>query len=340
MRGKLNPLFFLAAVVMLAATAVQAVTIDLVTVGNPGNAADNTGYGAVDYAYQIGKHEVTAGQYTAFLNAVAKTDTYGLYNASMAITHYSLGYGSGINRSGSSGGYNYSVDDAFVNRPVNYVSWGDAARFVNWLDNGQPIGDQGDGTTETGAYTLDGATSAAQLAAVRRNPGWTWALPSEDEWYKAAYHKGGNVSAGYWLFPTQSDLAPGRDMADVSGNNANYYGTPVPLANPYWGTTVGQFQNSESAYGTFDQGGNVWEWNEAVIGTSRGLRGGSFYAGAESPADMCSTTRWHGDPSADNNYVPLGLFGFRVVQVPEPGSLALLAGVAVTMLLRRRSQNA
>ena len=69
-----------AATVLLAAGAAQAVVIDTVPVGNAGNAADTTGYGSVAYTYNIGKYEVTAGQYTAFLNAVAATDTYALYN--------------------------------------------------------------------------------------------------------------------------------------------------------------------------------------------------------------------------------------------------------------------
>ena len=59
----------------------------MVTVGNPGNAADTrydaTGFGSVGYVYQIGKYEVTAGQYTEFLNAVAKADPNGLYNTAM-----------------------------------------------------------------------------------------------------------------------------------------------------------------------------------------------------------------------------------------------------------------
>ncbi len=315
-----------AVVGVFAVSSAWAVNVETVPVGNSGNLADTNGYGTVNYDYNIGKYEVTAGQYAEFLNAVAKTDTYSLYNPNM-----------GVSRAGASGGYQYNAANDWTNRPINYVSWGDAARFANWLHNGQPVGEQGNGTTETGAYTLDGATSAAQLSSVTRNAGWIWAISSEDEWYKAAYYRGGNTSAGYWLFPTQSDSAPGRDLADASGNNANYYGTPVPIANPYWATVVGEFQNSDSAYGTFDQGGNVWEWNEAIIGSSRGLRGGSFYAGAESPIDLYSSTRWSGDPSADDNYVGLGIFGFRVVTVPEPASITLLAITGLLMIRRRRA---
>jgi len=153
--------------VFLVSAAAAAVDIQTVPVGNPGNAADTHGagyYGAVAYTYNIGKYEVTAGQYTDFLNAVAKTDTYGLYYTDMSRTDF----GSGIARSGSSGSYAYSVDPAFVNRPVNYVSWGDSARFANWLHNGQPMGAQDLTTTEDGAYYLNGATSDAQLLAVSR----------------------------------------------------------------------------------------------------------------------------------------------------------------------------
>ena len=87
----------------------------------------------MDHAYAIGKYEVTAGQYTEFLNAKAKTDTYGLYNTNM----WSDTYGCKIQQTGSSGSYAYSVAADYANRPVNYVSFWDAARFTNWLHNGQ-----------------------------------------------------------------------------------------------------------------------------------------------------------------------------------------------------------
>ena len=150
---------------------------------------------------------------------------------------------------------------AFVNRPVNYVSFWDACRFANWLNNGQG----GPGTHRDGAYTL--TTGGMTNNTITRNTGATWAVTSEDEWYKAAYYKGGSTNAGYWLYPTSSNTAPGQDMADVSGNNANYYTDPYvyPIDPACYTTVAGEFQNSDSPYGTFDQGGNVWEWNEAIM---------------------------------------------------------------------------
>lgn len=74
--------FFVGVASLLAALPLpaHAISIDLVPVGNAGNANDagGSGIGAVAYDYQIGKYDVTIGQYTAFLNAVAATDTYPL----------------------------------------------------------------------------------------------------------------------------------------------------------------------------------------------------------------------------------------------------------------------
>ena len=155
MGGTLNP---------TTGTWTGSASLQFVTVGNPGNAADTAansdnpnGQGAVPYVYQMGKYDVTAGQYTAFLNAVAATDTYGLYNSNMALVGVYTA-GCGIVQSGTSGSYTYSVATAYQNLPVNYVSWGDAARFCNWLQNGQLTAPEGPGTTETGAYTLNGGS--------------------------------------------------------------------------------------------------------------------------------------------------------------------------------------
>jgi formylglycine-generating enzyme required for sulfatase activity len=294
-------------------------------VGDPGNAADSTGFGSVAYTYNIGTYEVTAGQYAEFLNAVAKTDTYSLYNTNMSDTSQ----GSGIARSGVSGSYTYSVATDFVNRPVNYVSYWDACRFTNWLHNGQPTDAQGVGTTETGAYSL--TADGINNNTVVRNSDWKWAVASENEWYKAAYYKGGSTNAGYWDYPTSSDTAPGRDMADASGNNANYYtgSGAYPIDSGKYTTVGGEFQNSDSPYGTFDQGGNVWEWNEAVLyGSNRGLRGGSF---GSSSGDLHASGRISSFPS-----LGYGDIGFRVSEVPEPATIVMLALASVGILRRRK----
>lgn len=303
--------------------------LETVMVGDACNAADTTGYGSVAYDYNIGKYEVTAGQYTAFLNAVASTDTYALYNTNMSDTRD----GCGISRGGASGSYTYSVEASFANRPVNYVSWGDAARFANWLQNGQKAGTQDSSTTEDGAYSLNGATTSAALNAIARNTGWTWAITSEDEWYKAAYYDPNKTGgAGYWMYPTGSNAPPGRDMTDASGKNANYWWVSgdYPIDSGKYTTVVGAFENSDSPYGTFDQGGNVYEWNEAIIGDAyRSQRGGSWGNGS---GNLQASTRRAYDPSDESNDI-----GFRLSEVPEPTSIiALLSGLAGCLGLRRR----
>src|ERR1035438_1099293 len=100
------------------------VTIDLVLVGNAGNAADpRTGYGAVNYNYEIGTYEVTAAQYCEFLNAKAQSDPYELYNGGMAQIGPSWPWGCNIQRSGTSGIYTYTVPSDYANRPVNCVNF-------------------------------------------------------------------------------------------------------------------------------------------------------------------------------------------------------------------------
>jgi sulfatase modifying factor 1 len=324
----------LAALMLLLSTA-QAVTIDVVPVGNPGNAGELCGAGAggfgpdcicgaVDYVYNIGKYEVTAGQYTEFLNKVAATDTYGLYNTNM----WSGVDGCKIQRTGSSASYSYSVAADRADRPVNYVSWGDAARFCNWLHNGQPTGVQDLTTTEDGAYYLNGATSDAALMAVVREPDWKWAIPTEDEWYKAAYHKNDGVTGNYFDYPTSSDSTPSNALVEPTdpGNNATFYDNGFTIGSPYYRTEVGAHENSDSPYGTFDQGGNVWERNEAIVDDScRGLRGGSFNYG---DTDLYAPHRGYVGPSSEDFYV-----GFRVASVPEPGSITLLVcGLLVGMM--------
>lgn len=290
-------------------------SLEFVPVGNAGNTADTTGLGAVATNYQMGKFEVTAAQYTMFLNAVAGVDTYGLYNTAMAGE-----FGCGIS---SGGDGTYSVASGWENRPVNFVSWGDAARFVNWLHNGQLAGAQDGSTTEDGAYSLNGAVDLNPLSLVTRNDGAKYFLPTRDEWYKAAYYDPDSES--YYDYPTSSDDAPGNNLPDT-GNNANYYDGDFALMGPHYTSNVGDFENSASPYGTFDQGGNVWEWNESSDGgVRRGVLGGGW-ASTDVGDLLAGNTDaiWLNATSEDTVGLTGSYYGFRVATVPEPGSLTLL----------------
>ena len=139
--------------------------MDWTPIGNPGNACDPQSqgcFGAVGYDYYIGTYEVTNAQYAEFLNAKAGSDPLGLYNPTMANPN---AHG-GIKQTGSPGSFTYSTYAGRENMPVSYVSYWDTLRFVNWMNNGQGIGD-----TETGAYTLLGGTPIPNNPGVTRNPG-------------------------------------------------------------------------------------------------------------------------------------------------------------------------
>jgi sulfatase modifying factor 1 len=307
-----------AGIAVVSLRAQPLVNVETVTVGDPGNAADTTGYGAVTNVFAIGKYEVTISQYTTFLNSVASVTSYSyiidLWSASMT-NDLNI---AGINRSGSGTGgdpYSYSVIGN-GNRPITYVGWFDAARFANYMNNGATNG----ASTETGAYTLNGATTGN----ITKNAGATWWIPSENEWYKAAYYKRGGTNADYWPYPTQSDTAPGNIIGSAI-NQANIIAGgaySVTQSGDYddsqnYLTDVGVFSNSASAYGTYDQGGNVWEMYDPIDDSEGGVRGGSWGYAAE---ELLFSTRYPLDPGPDG----VNDIGFRLATVPEPSTYALL----------------
>lgn len=272
----------------------ELIRIDTVPVGDPENVAEpRTLFGSVDYEFDIGKYMVTIGQYCTFLNAVAKDDTFGLYNEKMA-SDLNV---AGIERQGSPGQYSYSVinnSGSSENRPIAYVSFFDAARFANWMSNEQPRGEQNDRTTEAGAYPLYGAVAGVVPSRSTVNPNTgeppAYYIPLENEWYKAGFFDPelNDGSGGYWTYATQSDNPPGNVVGSTE-NQANYiadslYSVTQQVqydASQNYLSDVGSFSQSQSYYKTFDQNGNLGEWNNAdgSPNSSQGTRG-NFWASA------------------------------------------------------------
>ena len=296
--------------------SVASIDIDTVLVGNPGNAGDTavmlsdgtTGYGSVAYEYRIGTTEVTNAQYVAFLNDVAKSDPLGLYNSKMA--DYGSGSssdGSGIIRSGVDGSYTYSVVAGRENYAVNYVSLFDAARFCNWVTSGK---------IDVGVYTIIDPSSqyAGDGSITRDNDAWLAggiALPTEDEWYKAAYYNKDADDGSYYNYPTSND--------SIDPGDANYWDTGIKdITNVDFG--VG------SPYGTFGQGGNVWEWNETVVETYYyRLRGASFWTRGQALQNAGRYGSLYAPDRDDFDASFRIVVGVPIV-VPEPSTYAAIFG--------------
>ena len=325
--------------IVFANSARATVSMTWLTVGNPGNPNDTAdgdvfepgvqNFGMVATIYRIAAHEVTNAQYAEFLNVVDATgvNPNGIYNSSMGSD-----VRGGISFTGANPvGSKYAAKTNMENKPVNYVSWFDSARFANWLHNGQIAGG-----TENGAYDMTIGTPV-------RLAGATVFLPSGNEWYKAAFYDpvnagadaGGNLD--YWLYPTMSDLAPTVGSASAIGDISN----PGPNVANYnlgadWNaldgnvTTVGS-ATSTSHSGAFDMVGNVWEWNETIHGPSsppsRGLRGGSWV----SNAGILSSVRLNHLPTNEDSFA-----GFRVASIPEPATCSLMLIALVGLGYRRR----
>jgi sulfatase modifying factor 1 len=266
------------------ASGVGSTTInmDFVPVGNAGNTADDTTYGAVAYDYLIGTYEVSAAQWAAVILADSSVGN--------------VGYWSGA-------------------QPTAGTSWNEAARFCNWLTTGSVL--SGYYTIVGGVASIPAGVSHTDYAA---SHGTTYFIPTEDEWYKAAYYNPG--TATYFDYPTGNDTAPTATAGSTTAGEAVYNGQSAPAdVNNAGGL---------SAYDTMAQGGNVWEWNEALIGSCRGRRGGSFSYG-----DGYLLQSGYRDNGYNPSYEST-TFGFRVSMVPEPATIALLGLGGLGVLLRRK----
>jgi formylglycine-generating enzyme len=298
---------------LLVALPAGALNLQFVAVRSPGNPADDTGLGAVAYEYAISRYEVTNNQYAEFLNAVATpTDANAIYKSNPGISYPLVPIG--FLRL-------YLVDPGFENRPVSGLSFWDAARFSNWLHNGQPVGEQNGSTTEDGAYTL--TPPAVMDNSIVRDSGASFFVPSTDEWYKAAFYD--PALPGYYDYPTGTDVPTVCAVPSPQDDRANCGGAVGGV------TDVGAYSASTSPFGSFDQGGNLREWVEEIAGAAREARGG-FWASSQFEISNEGFTGYEAT-------LGVGSVGLRIARtVPEPGRLLLAAtGALVLGAVRRRN---
>lgn len=312
------------------------VEVDFVTVGDAGNPADANGFGSVDYEYRIGRYEITIEQYCVFLNHVAASDPHRLFREKMTNDSSIVA----IERLGDDGTYTYrvigEVPAGYSNtalplkprRPIGCVSWMSAARFCNWLHNGQ-----GNGSTETGAYALNGVRNLR----VPREKDARYFLPNEDEWYKAAYYDpAGAAGGGYWKFATLSNENPRRwkalgkaqrDRESLEFPNIANWGSSVDSLDTL--APVDIFPNATSAYGCHCMSGNVAEWVEPKGNATplQGVMRGGFW--------------WEGAPLPNSQYRVRGLvekanrhFGFRIAAKKGADAGAMPAAAAADTPIR------
>jgi formylglycine-generating enzyme required for sulfatase activity len=283
--------------------------IRFVRVDQPGNLPDDepNPAGAVPYAYRIAKYEISE-------SVIDKA------NAQSAADGDALGI---------------TKDTRGPNKPATSITWYEAARFVNWLN---------ESTDHTPAYKFD-EDGNFQLweeddagydpTNLFRNSLAYYFLPSLDEWHKAAYYD--PVAGHYWDYPTGSDDIP--DGIDFVGDpefeavfeDGAYNPEPNDIMD------VGLL----STYGTAAQGGNIEEWQETAFDLinddpdeQRRAPGGSWkgiYSG------MIATNSGIGiGPTFEGDFD-----GIRVASVvPEPGTLTLLAfGLLGILSFRARLRN-
>jgi len=282
----------------------NAFTLNFVQVSQTNNATDpltGSRYGAVPYEYRAGVNEISQ-------NDITKATAGGLSNVTAGV---------------------YLGD-----KPAANITWYEAAAFVNWMNTN---------SGKTAAYALTFSNSQWSMALQSSSNAWTlggtnlyrnkdayYFLPSENEWYKAAYYN--RTGTNYFLYPMTSTNVP---TAVASGTNAN---TAVYNQLNVQGPAAVNLAGGLSTYGTMGQAANMWEWMEtAADGTNttttenRNIRGGRFES--ESFQIGSTTTQEFGPSAADIN------IGFRVASVPEPSTYALLLLGAGAMYLWKRRRD-
>jgi formylglycine-generating enzyme required for sulfatase activity len=262
----------------------------------------------VAYNFRIGTYEISQDQ-------IDKATASGL-------TNVTAGYWAGL-------------------QPAAQMTWYEAAAFANWLNtstghqaayNLTQIAPDIFGNTWSMAVWSSGDAWQAGGENLYRHKDAYYFLPSEDEWYKAAYHKNDGVTANYWDYATGSNDSPAQLLAGGTTPGFAVYGRPSgPPENV-------DNDGGLSPYGTRGQNGNILEWVESAfdgvndsVSELRPVRGGFWQSGEHA---LRSSFRDSDNPATSNQ-----ADGFRVASVPEPSvAFTLTLGIAIILATRRHQQ--
>ena len=298
-------------------SGVNQFNIDFVNIGNAGNGNDSgagggsysSPYGGVAYDYRMGKYEISQ----AAINAAVVGGLTGM-TAGMPVESWT---------------------DA---QPAININWFQAAAFTNWLNTS--TGHQSAYQLNSGltAMTLWSSADAWQVGGQNRyrHKDAYYFLPSEDEWYKAAFHQNNGVTADYWDYATGSNSMPiavsgGTLPGTAVFNQERWYSRPANIFNA----------GGLSPYGTMGQGGNVHETIESAYDgiNNSPTEGHSYTGGSWLDGNLEGNCTLQSSNSPALGYMgPDGadwIVGFRVASVPEPSSMLLLISATVFALAAR-----
>ena len=182
-------------------------------------------WSAVAYAYQIGKYNVTAAQYCQFLNAVAETDPYRLYNVNMAeVGHGHFGCGITSERHDPAATGTWSSPAARTCPSITSAGPRPRGSATGSTTVSRPAASKTPARLSKGHTRSQARTEPTALQTRKRAAAAKYWIPTEHEWYKAAYYKGDGTNAGYWTFATRSNTKPSPVLSATGTNNANYQG--------------------------------------------------------------------------------------------------------------------
>ena len=162
------------------------------------------------------------------------------------------------------------------------------------------------------------------MSQIFRNANVTFFLPSGDEWFKAAFYKGGGTNAGYWTYPTKSDALPSNVLSAIGTNNENYSYNNVNPDPSNLLTPVGYFAGSPGPYGTYDMGGDIQQWTEWRNWLNSQCRDEGGNAWGANQNHLATDVQWYAAYGASEVHREIGFRVAGTTAAPEPGSITLL----------------